>query len=56
MIKDKFLNYTLLASHDDVGEGSGQPTETVEIEDAEALRIAGDILDKYIDAFLELAK
>ena len=56
MFKDKFLNYELLVPHGDVGEGSEQPVETVEIEDAEALRVAGEILDKYIDAFLELAK
>ena len=56
MLKDKFLNFEIFAPHDDSGEGGEQLVDTVEIDDAEALRVAGEILDKYIDAFLELAK
>lgn len=56
MINDKFENYRLLAPHCDRGEDVEQPAETVEIDDVEALRVAEEILDRYIDAFLELAK
>ena len=56
MLKDKFLNFEIFAPHDDSGEGGEQLVDTVEIDDAESLRVAGEILDKYIDAFLELAK
>ena len=56
MFKDKFLQNELLSPHGDGGEGLEQPVETVEIDDTEALRVAESILDRYIDAFLELAK
>ena len=56
MFKDKFLNFAILAPHDDLGEGNEQPAEVEEIDDAEAIRVADEILSKYIDAFLELAK
>ena len=54
-MKDKTFDFEILSSHDE-GEGAEQSAEITEIDDGEALKVADSILDKYLDAFLELAK